>query len=69
MGDDPVRLSKVGNHAKSNSRKKQAVVREQREELMSRNSLTSPEGLHGKIRAALVTEMKARQSMKIREIG
>ena len=36
---------------------------------MIRNSLTSPEGLHGKIRAALVTDMKVRQSMKIREIG
>jgi len=71
MGSDPVRLSKVGNHAKSNRRKKRRrpVVRNQREELMIRNSLTSLEGLHGKIRAALVTEMKARQSMKIREIG
>jgi len=36
---------------------------------MIRNSLTSPEGLHGKIRAALVTDIKVRQSMKIREIG
>ena len=71
MGSDPVRLSKVGNHAKSNRRKKRRrpVVRDQREELMIRNSLTSLEGLHGKIRAVLVTEMKARQSMKIREIG
>src|SRR3984893_13218082 len=71
MGSDPVRLSEVGNHAKSNRRKKRRrpVVRDQREELMIRNSLTSLEGLHGKIRAALVTEMKARQSMKIREIG
>ena len=61
MGSDPVRLSKVGNHAKSNRRKKRRrpVVRDQREELMIRTSLTSLEGLHGKIRAALVTEMKA----------
>jgi hypothetical protein len=36
---------------------------------MIRNSLTSPERLHGKIRAALVTDIKVRQSMKIREIG
>ena len=46
MGSDPVRLSKVGNHAKSNRRKKRRrpVVRNQREELMIRNSLTSLEG-------------------------